>query len=145
MSGEWIGIREARGRPGLRLVLLRGLPSPWSLAARAIFELERVAFTKVQRTPEDPPDALREWTGQDSFPVAVCEDERPRSGWAEILYWATFANAISPLGNDKLPLSDRVRRGFTASDAATLGALEPALLAHRVAIYEPYLSLPVEL
>ncbi|MEE9281390.1 MAG: hypothetical protein V3V67_14550 [Myxococcota bacterium] len=85
---EWVSIADARELPGLRLVLLRGLPSPWSVAARAIFELKRVPFVKVQRSEQDIPDALREWTGQDSFPAAMYEDERPRSGWAEILLLA---------------------------------------------------------
>lgn len=85
---DWIGITEARELPGLRLVLLRGLPSPWSVAARAILELKGIPFQPVWRTPQDPPDALREWTGQDSFPAAMYDDERPRTGWAEILLLA---------------------------------------------------------
>lgn len=87
MTG-WIGIREARERPGLRVVLLRGFPSPWSQAARAIFELKGIPFAKVHRSRDDPPGALLEWTRQESFPVAVYECERPRSGWAEILLLA---------------------------------------------------------
>ena len=85
---EWVSIADARELPGLRLVLLRGLPSPWSVAARAIFELERVPLLKVYRSEQDTTNALREWTGQDSFPAAMYEDERPRSGWAEILLLA---------------------------------------------------------
>ena len=61
----WVSLERARRLPGLRLVLLRGLPSPWSLAARALFELERVPFVKVFRSESDPPDLLREWTGQE--------------------------------------------------------------------------------
>ncbi len=85
---DFIGISEARARKGLRLVLLRGLPSPWSQAAKGIFELERVPFQKVQLLPEEPRELLREWTGQDSFPAAMYDDERPRTGWAEILLLA---------------------------------------------------------
>jgi glutathione S-transferase len=74
-SDGWVGIEEGRKLSGLRLVLLRGVPSPWSLAARAILELKRIPFAKVWRAPGDPPDAL-------------LADERPRTGWAEILILA---------------------------------------------------------
>jgi glutathione S-transferase len=85
---DWVGIREARDLPGLRLVLLRGFPSPWSQAARGIFELKEIPFIKVHQTTEDSPRSLLEWTHQDSYPVAVYEAERPRAGWAEILLLA---------------------------------------------------------
>lgn len=83
-----VGIEAARTLPGLRLVLLQGLPSPWSQAAKAILHVKRIPYTRVHRTQEDAPDALEAWTGQASFPVAMYEDERPRSGWAEILLLA---------------------------------------------------------
>jgi len=85
---NFISIREARGRKGLRLALLQGMPSPWGQAAKAILDLKNVPYTKVHRTPEDPPGALMEWTHQDSFPAAMLDEERPRTGWAEILFLA---------------------------------------------------------
>jgi len=88
MAGDYVGIEAARKLPGLRLVLLRGLPSPWSQAARGIFRVKGLEYTPVQRLPDDPPTALRDWTGQDSYPVAMVESEKPRSGWAEILLLA---------------------------------------------------------
>ncbi len=94
---DWIGIREARDRSGLRLVLLRGFPSPWSQAARAILELKKVPFIKVQRRTDDSPISLLEWTHQDSFPVAVYQAERPRTGWAEILLLAERLGPVPPL------------------------------------------------
>lgn len=253
---DWIGIAEARELSGLRLVLLRGLPSPWSVAARAILELKRIPFQAVCRSPQDAPDALREWTGQDSFPAAMYDDERPRTGWAEILllaerlgdkprliptdpyerafafgfsheicgemglawcrrlmglaarlrtdasdpyvqefarkygsspegmdratqrvvdvlrllarqlrqqreaereflvgdalsavdvYWAAFCNLVSPLSEDRMPLTPEVRRAFTADDPQVRLALDPLLLEHRDRVYERYLRLPVEL
>jgi hypothetical protein len=83
-----VGIEAARTLPGLRLLVLQGLPSPWSQAAKAILRVKRLPYTLVHRRPEDPPGALEAWTGQASFPAAVYESERPRSGWAEILLLA---------------------------------------------------------
>lgn len=94
---DWVGIREARDLPGLRLVLLRGFPSPWSEAARGIFELKKVSFAKVQRTTEDSRRSLLEWTHQESYPVAMYETERPRAGWAEILLLAERLGPVPAL------------------------------------------------
>lgn len=84
----WVDIDEARELPGLRLVLLRGVPSPWSLAARAIFELKGLRFAKAGRAPGDPGDGLRRWTGRSGCPVVAYESEPPRTSWAEILLLA---------------------------------------------------------
>jgi glutathione S-transferase len=93
----WVGIGEARALAGLRLALLRGIPSPWSLAAKAIFDLKGLSYARVCRTPGDAPDALLDWTGQTSFPAAIWEDERPRTGWAEILLLAERLSPEPPL------------------------------------------------
>jgi glutathione S-transferase len=83
-----VSISEARKLPGLRLVVLQGFPSPWSQAAKAIFRVKRLPHTLVHRLPSDPEGALEDWTGQASFPAAMFESERPRTGWAEILLLA---------------------------------------------------------
>jgi len=83
-----VSIEQARGLPGLRLLVLQGLPSPWSQAAKAILRVKSLEYTLVHRGPHDPPGALEAWTGQASFPAAMYENERPRSGWAEILWLA---------------------------------------------------------
>jgi len=83
-----ISITEAKNLPGMRLLLLEGLPSPWSQAAKGIFEVKKIPYLLVHASPQDPPELLREWTGQESYPVAAWERERPRSGWAEILFLA---------------------------------------------------------
>jgi glutathione S-transferase len=82
---EFVSLSAARALPGLRLVVIRGVPSPWSQAAKAILRVKGIPYTLAQRAPSDPPGALEAWTGQASFPAAMYEDERPRTGWAEIL------------------------------------------------------------
>lgn len=42
-------IHEARDLPGLRLISLNGLPSPWSQAARGIFHVKRLDYTIAHR------------------------------------------------------------------------------------------------
>ncbi|HXK23802.1 MAG TPA: hypothetical protein VMS55_14105 [Myxococcota bacterium] len=85
---ERIGIEQAATRAGTRLVLLAGFPSPWSVAAKAIFDVKRIPYTRAQQMPSDAPDALVRVTGQASYPAVLHEQEKPRSGWAEILLLA---------------------------------------------------------
>jgi glutathione S-transferase len=102
-----VGIEAARSLPGLRLIVLQGLPSPWSQAAKAILRVKGLPYTLVHRTKEDAPDALEQWTGQASFPAAMFEDERPRSGWAEILL---LADRLAP--KPALVPADPAQRAF---------------------------------
>jgi glutathione S-transferase len=86
---DYIEIDEAMGRPGLRLVLTPHVPGPFGEAAKAILHVKKIPYVPV-RQPGEQEDrrALLRWTRQTSAPVAMYEDERPRSGWAEILFLA---------------------------------------------------------
>jgi len=85
---EWIDVAEARRRGGLRLVLVRGVPSPWGEAAKAIFQVKKLPFARAAQERGGHNPELLDWTGQTSAPVAAFEDEKPRTGWAEILLLA---------------------------------------------------------
>jgi glutathione S-transferase len=83
---EYVSVEEARRRSGLRVVMVGTVPSPWGEAAKGILHVERIPYVAARMGPEA--EAVREWTGQDSAPIAVYDDERPRTGWAEILLLA---------------------------------------------------------
>jgi glutathione S-transferase len=80
---EFVSVAEARERGGLRVVMVGTVPSPWGEAAKGIFHVEKVPYVATRLSAEMP--AVVEWTGCDSAPVAVFDDEKPRTGWAEIL------------------------------------------------------------
>jgi glutathione S-transferase len=85
---EYLEVARAKELPGLRLVLSAGVPGPWGEAAKGIFGLKGIPYVAVRQVPGAPNPELLAWTGRDNAPVAVYEDEPPRSGWAEILYLA---------------------------------------------------------
>jgi glutathione S-transferase len=87
-SARYVTVEEAVALPGLRIAFTRGLPNPWSLAARAFFDMKGIPYTAVAQLPGEPNEALGAWTGQTSAPVAMLNDERPRSNWFEILLLA---------------------------------------------------------
>ena len=86
MGFEYVGVEEAIGRDGLRMVVVGGVPSPWGEAAKGLFHIEGIDWLGVRLAYDS--EALRQWAGELSGPVAVYDKEPPRSGWREILLLA---------------------------------------------------------
>jgi len=79
----FVDAATARSARGLRLIVLGIVPSPWSEAAKGLFRLRGVPALAARFRPGDPEMAA--WTGALNAPVALYDDEPPRTGWAEIL------------------------------------------------------------
>lgn len=86
MPVTYVSVEEAIQRPGLRMVVVGGIPSPWGEAAKGILHAKKLPWAAVRLDYESEP--LKQWAGQRSGPVAILDNERPRSGWAEILLLA---------------------------------------------------------
>jgi hypothetical protein len=82
---EYLSVEEARQLSGLRLALTRGVPGPWSEAAKAIFTLRNVDYVPVEQMAGGQNDELVKWTGHRNAPVALYEKEAPRVRWLELL------------------------------------------------------------
>lgn len=83
MTFEYIDVDQAIAARGLRMVVLAGVPSPWSEAAKGIFHIKQLPWRAVRLAYDN--EALKTWAGQLSAPVVAHDDEPRRSGWAEIL------------------------------------------------------------
>jgi glutathione S-transferase len=86
VSFQYLSVDEAIARRGLRLVVVGQVPSPWGEAAKGIFHVKRIDFAAVRLVYDN--EALKAWARELSAPVAIYDDEPPRSGWAEILMLA---------------------------------------------------------
>ena len=86
MSFDYTSVEDAIGRSGLRMVVVGGIPSPWSEAAKGILHIKRIEWAAVRLAYDSEP--LKAWTGLRNAPVAMYNDERPRAGWADILLLA---------------------------------------------------------
>ena len=93
---DYAAIAEARSMPGLRLILgAYAIPGPWREACKALFEVKGIPYTPVRTSDAGASDVdfgrdgtqteLYAWTAQSSAPVAVWNDERPRSSWIDQL------------------------------------------------------------
>ena len=78
MPVEFVDFEEARERPGLRMIVVTGVPSPWGEAAKGILHLKRLPYVAVRLDPRS--DAMAEWAGERSGPVLFHEDERDVAG-----------------------------------------------------------------
>ncbi len=86
MAFEYVSVDEAIERTGLRMVVVGGIPSPWGEAAKGILHIKGIDWAAVRLDYES--ESLMTWAGQRSGPVAMYDNEKPRSGWAEILLLA---------------------------------------------------------
>jgi hypothetical protein len=82
---DYLKPADARKLPGLRLVLTRGAPAPYSMSARSVFDLRGVAYVPVGQIGAGTNDELRQWTLHRNAPIALYEKEPPRTGWLDIL------------------------------------------------------------
>ncbi len=86
-------VQEVIQAQGLRLVLVRGLPSPWSQAAKTILELKGLDHIVAGLMPGGPNPELLAWSGQNSAPLVAWRDEKPLHRWLDIL---NLAERLAP-------------------------------------------------
>jgi glutathione S-transferase len=86
MTLDYVSVDDAVRRPGLRMVVVGGVPSGWSEAAKGILHIKRIEWAAVRLTYDS--ELLKQWAGQRSGPVAIHDDEPPLAGWREILMLA---------------------------------------------------------
>lgn len=82
----YIEVEQAIKMSGLRVVLSPGLPQPWSEAAKSLLYVKKLPYVKVRQELFGENIPLLRWTAQASAPVAVWNDEPPRSSWMDQLY-----------------------------------------------------------
>jgi glutathione S-transferase len=92
---RFVDVETARAARGVRLALLAGLPSPWSDGARALFATKGIDVLAVRYLPGDL--SVTGWTGVPNAPAVMVDDERARSGWAEIIALAERLGPAIPL------------------------------------------------
>lgn len=101
---DYASIAQARQASGLRLVLgAYTIPGPWREACKCLFEVKRIPYLPVRTADDGAADAelgnnntqseLIAWTAQASAPVAVWNQERPRSAWIDQL---NLAERLAP-------------------------------------------------
>lgn len=112
---------QARELPGLRIALTIGLPAPWSMAARFMFDVKQIPYVPVEQLPGQPNEELLAWTGHRNAPVVVLNDEPPRTNWADIIELAERINPEPALVPEDP--EDRIRMFGLANEICGAGGL----------------------
>jgi len=86
MPFEYIDFESAKNAEGLRMVVVSGVPSPWGEGAKGILHVKGIPWKAVRLDAAN--DEMAAWSGDRSGPVAIYNDEVPRSNWAQILLLA---------------------------------------------------------
>ena len=89
---QYINFEQAQQQPGLRMIVVKGLPSPWGEAAKGIFQFKQLEFSATYHDPMSR--EMSAWSGSRSAPVAIYNDEEPQSGWLDILL---LAERLAPI------------------------------------------------
>ena len=88
MAIAYVTPAEAIKSKGLRVVLVRGAPSPWGLAAKAIFEIKKLDYIAAPLELGGRNEEIAAWSGQNSAPVVAWNDEPPINRWQDIILLA---------------------------------------------------------
>src|SRR5208283_3901256 len=85
---EYRSFEEIKDHPGLRIVLVKGMPSPWGQAAKTIFEIKGLDYVAGPWQPGEANENIVAWSGEASGPIVAWAGEKPIHRWIDILYLA---------------------------------------------------------
>lgn len=112
---------EAKDLDGLRLALTIGLPAPWSMAARFMFDVKNIPYVPVSQLGGQANEDLIAWSGHRNAPIAMYCDEPARTNWADIINLADRINPAPPLVPDKT--ADRITMFGLCNEICGAGGL----------------------
>lgn len=83
---NYVSVEEAIKADGLRMVVVGGTASPWGEAAKGILHIKKIPWIAVRLDYRS--EELKNWAGQRTGPIAIYNDERPRTNSMDILLLA---------------------------------------------------------
>ena len=118
---DYLTIEQAKQESGLRLVLTRDVPGPWSEAAKAVLRWHGLDYQAAEQIGGRDNKELVEWTGHRNAPIALYNDEPPRVRWQEILDLAErLGNGTSLYPQD---IDQRIQMVGIASEICNEGGM----------------------
>ena len=105
---EYRSFEDVKTDPGLRIVLVKGVPSPWGQAAKTIFEVKGLEYVAAPWIAGEPNAEIVAWGGEASAPIVAWANEKPIHRWIDILY---LAERLAP--KPALLPADTMQRALT--------------------------------
>jgi len=85
---QYRSFEEIIDHPGLRIVLVKGMPSPWGQAAKTIFEVKSLDYLAAPWLAGESNADIVAWAGETSAPIVAWAKEKPIHRWIDILHLA---------------------------------------------------------
>jgi glutathione S-transferase len=85
---EYLRVNEARGIPGLKLVLSVAVPGPWGEGIKKILEYKGLHYLPVAQFPSEENADLKRWTGVRNAPVLITDDGTVAHRWLDLVLLA---------------------------------------------------------
>jgi len=104
---RYVDINEAIKMTGLRIVIVKAMPSAWGIAAKAMIEFKELDFVVSHQIPMAENPELVAWSGTNSGPVVAWNEETPVNRWNDILFLLERLNSKKRLVPE-IP-SDRIK------------------------------------
>lgn len=82
---KYVDINEAINADGLRIVIVKAMPSAWGVAAKAMIDFKGLDYLCAHQIPMADNPELLAWSGTNSGPVVAWNDEPPINRWEDIL------------------------------------------------------------
>jgi len=82
---RYVDINEAIKADGLRIVIVKAMPSAWGVAAKAMIDYKGLDYLCAYQIPMSDNPELLAWSGTNSAPVVAWNDEAPINRWEDIL------------------------------------------------------------
>lgn len=82
---KYVDINEAINADGLRIVIVKAMPSAWGVAAKAMIDFKGLDYLCAHQIPMADNPELEAWSGTNSGPVVAWNDEAPINRWDDIL------------------------------------------------------------
>ena len=100
---QYRGFGEIVDHPGLRIVLVKGMPSPWGQAAKTIFEIKGLDYVAAPWLPGEPNADIVAWGGEASAPIVA---------WANASLTSFTATSAKPSWIFMSPLRPGIEAAF---------------------------------
>lgn len=95
MPLNYIDVEEARQKAGLRMVVIKGFPSPWQECAKGMLHVKGLDWSAICLKTHRA--EIIDWLGEASSPILVCNDQPHISSWSSILLLGERLNPDLPL------------------------------------------------
>ena len=90
---QYRSFKEIADHPGLRMVLVKGLPSPRGRSAKTIFEIKGLEYVVAPWLPGEANADIVAWGGEASAPIVAWAGEKPINRWIDFLLFGRKAGA----------------------------------------------------